>query len=119
MCQYKGASCRRKDYKRKLCKDHFVKYVRTLLRKTIRALYLGAEKAFGAIDHTGLGYVTQDAFLQSYVAQRVPLTSEEINEYFFLENVYKDGDRSLIYDKFKNLFFPHLTMAGDEPEKKI
>jgi len=119
MCQYKGASCRRKDYKRKLCKDHFVKYVRTLLRKTIRALYLGAEKAFGAIDHTGLGYVTQDAFLQSYVAQRVPLTSEEINDYFFLENVYKDGDRSLIYDKFKNLFFPHLTMAGDEPEKKI
>ena len=37
-------------------------------------------------------------------------------DFFYLTNIFKDG--GLVFDKFKAVFFPHLTMTGDEkPEK--
>ena len=39
--------------------------IRDRLRKELWYMFRGAEEAFGKLDFTGLGYVTEEAFLDS------------------------------------------------------
>ena len=45
-------------------------------------LYRNADLAFGLLDPEGLGYLTLDLFLNSYVTGRSKLTPEEITSFF-------------------------------------
>ena len=71
--------------------------------------------AFGLLDPEGIGYLTLDLFLNSYVTGRSKLTPEEITKFFELQNIFKQGTGRLTYAKFRELFFPHLTLAGEDP----
>jgi len=47
-------------------------------------MYRNPETAFGTLDPEGLGHLTLDLVLNSYVAGRCGLTPEEITAYFEL-----------------------------------
>ncbi len=73
-------------------------------------MYRGAEQAYGGLDFTGLGYITEEAFLQSNVVQtRLPYTREEIQMFFREFNLFSSSKKGLDFDDFKKNFFPHLV----------
>lgn len=45
-----------------------------VLRKVIRDLYRSNDKAYAALDFSGIGYVTEETFLQSLIIKRMPFT---------------------------------------------
>jgi hypothetical protein len=46
-------------------------------------MYSGSENAFGALDFSGLGYITEEAFLNSiFVKERQPFSVDEIKMFF-------------------------------------
>jgi hypothetical protein len=53
-----------------------------VLRKELRNLYQGAEKAYAAMDFTGKGFINEEAFLESFVMKRIAYSREEVKEYF-------------------------------------
>jgi hypothetical protein len=53
------------------------------LRKEIRNLYRGPDKAYAALDFTGVGYVTEQDFLNSLIIKRIPFSEEELKDFFF------------------------------------
>jgi hypothetical protein len=57
-----------------LCKLHFCKLIRIILAKELRKLYKSPQDAYGSIDFTGKGFITEQDFLQSLVIQRVKIT---------------------------------------------
>lgn len=46
---------------------------------------------------------------------RSNLTPEEITKFFELQNIFKAGKGRMPYVKFREMFFPHMTLAGDDP----
>ena len=115
LCQYKQQACPKKAYERMLCREHFCAFVRMKLRQTLCELYKSPEQAFGILDPEGLGHLTLELILNSYVVGRSNLTPEEITAYFELQNIFKDGSGKLACSKFRDLFFPHMTLAGEDP----
>ena len=67
------------------------------------------------LDPEGLGYLTLDSIIKSYVTGRSGLTPEEIKSFFDMLNIFKNGQGRLTYAKFRGLFFPHMTLSGDDP----
>lgn len=59
LCKNKGQiSCQNKIFdliSMPLCKHHFLKYLKVLIRKEFRNLYRHSDVAFGAMDKTGTG----------------------------------------------------------------
>jgi hypothetical protein len=52
-------------------------------------MYRTAEKAYGDIDFSGLGYISERAFLDSKIVKgRVPFTEDEIILYFRENNLF-------------------------------
>jgi hypothetical protein len=49
----------------RLCKTHFIAGVMRDMRKEIRNLYRGPDRAYAALDFTGVGHVTEKDFLES------------------------------------------------------
>ena len=79
-------------------------------------LYKEPYAAFGVMDHEGRGYLVLDDFRHGYVASRSGLSPEEITAFFTLQNSFpKERDTGLIFSKFRELFFPHMTLAGEDP----
>ena len=79
-------------------------------------MYKEPYAAFGVMDHEGRGYLVLDDFRTSYVASRSGLSPEEITAFFNLQNSFpKEKDSGLIFAKFRELFFPHMTLAGEDP----
>jgi hypothetical protein len=63
--------------------------IRDRLRKELWYMYRTAEAAYGDIDFSGLGYISEKAFLDSKVAKmRTPFTEEEIVLYFRENNLF-------------------------------
>ena len=63
--------------------------IRDRLRKELWYAYRSALRAFGDIDFTGIGYITEKAFLESKVVKmRVPFSEEEIKMYFREYNLF-------------------------------
>ena len=72
-------------------------------------MYSSAENAFGALDFTGLGYVTEEAFMESIIVkERQPYTKEQISLFFKDQNIFMKGQKGITFDNFKKIFFPHL-----------
>ena len=83
-------------------------------------MYKAPDHAFGLLDPTGFGYLTLDLILKSYLVGRSALSPGEITDFFALQNIFKNGEGQLHYDKFRELFFPHMTLSGeDRPDDTI
>ena len=54
-------------------------------------------------------------FLKSYISSRSGLSPEEVTIFFEMQNIFVKGEGRLIYSKFRELFFPHMTLAGEDP----
>ena len=55
-------------------------------------MYRSPDYAFGALDFSGLGYITEKAFLESHVVvDRVPYSKAQIREYFKENNLFSPG----------------------------
>lgn len=78
-----------------------------ILRKELRNIYRGADKAYASMDFTGVGYITEQDFLNSMFASKINFNKEELKDLFFLTNMFKDG---MNFDSFKKIFFPHLYL---------
>ena len=58
-----------------MSKLHGCRMIRDRVRKEMWCMYRNAEIAFTELDFSGLGYVTEKAFLNSYlVKNRIPYT---------------------------------------------
>lgn len=46
---------------------------------------------------------------------------DDIRAFFQLKNVFKDGEQGLSFQKFRQFFFPHVTISGFDlrPESKV
>ncbi len=77
------------------------------LRKELRNLYRGPDKAYATMDFTGIGSITEEDFLKSMVVKRMNFSTEELKDFFFLTNMFKNG---MNFDSFKKIFFPHLYL---------
>lgn len=76
-------------------------------RIELRNLYRGPDKAYSSMDFTGIGHITQQDVMNSLVVkQRLHFTVEELRDFFFLSNMFKEGGMN--FDTFKKNFFPHL-----------
>jgi hypothetical protein len=56
--------------------------IKLVLRKELRNIYRGCDKAYASMDFTGKGYINEEAFLGSLVMTRIPYTEEDVKEYF-------------------------------------
>lgn len=55
-------------------------------------MYRSPDYAFGALDFSGLGFITEHAFLNSHVVkERVPYSVAQIKEYFRENNLFNPG----------------------------
>lgn len=59
-----------------------------LMRREIRNAYRGPDRAYAALDFTGIGYITEKDFLNSIICSRLPYTQEEIKDFFFQTNAF-------------------------------
>jgi uncharacterized protein YneF (UPF0154 family) len=92
--------------------------VRDRLRHELYKMYKNAENAYAALDFTGLGYVAEDVFLNSYlVRERLPFSKDQVQEYFKSNNLFAAGTKGLDFDTFKKNFFPnHYLVAEDKDD---
>lgn len=75
-------------------------------------MYRSAENAFGELDFSGLGYVTEKSFLTSnLVKHRIPYSEAEIKMFFKEYNLFRKNSKGMLMDEFKKNFFPHLYLV--------
>lgn len=90
------------------------------MRKEIRNIYRGPDKAYAALDFSGVGYVTLQNFVDSIICKRLPFTEEEIRDFFFQTNAFAGNAQVLAggmnFDSFKKTFFPHLYQIQDDQQ---
>lgn len=55
----------------RMCKQHFISSIMKEIRREIRNLYRGADKAYAALDFTGVGQITEKDFLESIICKRL------------------------------------------------
>ncbi|CDW71437.1 ef-hand calcium-binding domain-containing protein 6 [Stylonychia lemnae] len=94
-----------------LCKRHFQSAIMTILRKELRNVYRGPDKAYASIDFTGIGSFNEIDFMNSMIVKKINVTPEELKDFFFLTNMFKSP---MNFDSFKKIFFPHLSMIQDD-----
>lgn len=129
-----------------LCKHHFIKYIKGMLRREFRNLYRHPDIAFGTLDSTGTGKVNMETFGKSQVWDRIQETlrkqvqkkkfdvgeneedgpnanlhlfnKKDIQQFMIIANIFdvKNGN-TMTYPVFKKQFFPNLCHAlADERE---
>ena len=77
-------------------------------------MYRQAEVAYSALDFSGLGYITMEAFLNCIIVKdRVPFSEEQIRLYFKEYNLFPDGKPGIDFDNFKKNFFPQHYLVQD------
>jgi hypothetical protein len=54
-----SSPCRRRAYRKDKCKQHFISTMMKDMRKEIRNLYRAADRAYAALDFSGMGYITE------------------------------------------------------------
>ena len=80
-------------------------------------MYRGADQAYGDLDFSGLGYITEKAFLESkFVKTRLKYTQDEIKLYFKEYNLFQSNSQGMNADDFKKNFFPHLYLVQEEAD---
>lgn len=79
-------------------------------------MYSNAECAFNALDFSGLGFVTKQAFLESIIIkQKVHFTEDQFNAFFNGYNLFLEGD-GISLDTFKKIFFPQLYLVQEDKD---
>lgn len=77
-------------------------------------MYRSAELAYADLDFSGLGYISEQAFLECKVVQhRIPYSKEEIQMFFREYNLYNSSSPGLVFDNFKKTFFAHLYLVQE------
>lgn len=77
-------------------------------------MYRNAEEAYAALDYTGTGHITKEAFMKNQiVSMRIPYTAEQMQLYFIEYNLFGKNSPGLDFDMFKKNIFPHLYLVGD------
>jgi hypothetical protein len=77
-------------------------------------MYRNAEYAYNTLDFTGLGYITENDFMNSIIVKdRIPFTSDQIKVFFQENNLFTAGSNGISFDSFKKNFFPHLYLVQD------
>ena len=78
----------------------------SLMRKELKNTYRGPDKAYGSMDYTGRGFISQDDFLSSMVCTRIPYSREDLIEFFKQNNLFSSENEGITFDMFKKTFFP-------------
>jgi len=77
-------------------------------------MYRNAEYAYNTLDFTGLGYITENDFMNNIIVKdRIPFTSDQIKVFFQENNLFTRGSNGISFDSFKKNFFPHLYLVQD------
>jgi hypothetical protein len=80
-------------------------------------MYRSAEAAYACFDFSGLGYITEDAFLNhKLVKGRIPFSESDIKNFFLDQNLFNRHKKGLEFDSFKKYFFPHLYLVQEDPD---
>lgn len=80
-------------------------------------MFRSAEVAYASFDFSGLGYITEEAFLNhKLIKGRVPHTETEIKLFFRDQNIFSKQKEGLEFDGFKKYFFPHLYLVQADPD---
>lgn len=75
-------------------------------------MYECSEMAYGALDFSGLGYITQESFLNSIIVkERIPFTVDQIKLFFADNNLFAIDSPGINFDSFKKMFFPQLYIV--------
>jgi len=75
-------------------------------------MYRSAEVAYAALDFTGLGYITEQAFMNCIIVkERLPFSTDQIKLYFKEYNLFPMNKKGIDFDNFKKNFFPHLYLV--------
>ena len=91
--------------------------IRDVLRKELKRMYGNAECAYNAIDFSGLGFITKDAFLNSIVVkQKVHFSMEEFQTFFNGYNMFTENEGGISLDTFKKIFFPQLYLVQEDKD---
>lgn len=94
-----------------------IREIRDKIRKELRYMFRSAEMAYASFDFTGLGYITEEAFLtHKFVKSRIPFTEEEIKLFLRDQNIFNAQKQGLEFDSFKKYFFPHLYLVQADPD---
>eukprot|EP00347_Sterkiella_histriomuscorum_P012608 403367915 len=107
--------CKKRTFRRDFCKKHFQNQLLLILRKELRNVYRGPDKAYASMDFTGIGSIQEEDFLNSMIVKKVDISLEEFKDFFFLTNMFKSSNNGngMNFDSFKKIFFPHLSMIQD------
>lgn len=123
ICEYSGpVRCTHEIYNKvtpPLCKHHFMKFIRGLLRREFRNLYRHPDMAFGALDMTGIGRVDLTTLLESLVCKNIQkqrnsfggadykVSKHDLKQYLESSNIFETAlNNTLGYQVFKKNFFP-------------
>lgn len=70
-----------------LCKKHFQASILSMMRKELRNVYRGPDKAYASMDFTGVGHITEGDFTSSLTIKNLELSEEEMRDFLFLSNM--------------------------------
>jgi hypothetical protein len=79
-------------------------------------MYRSTEIAFGDLDFSGLGYVSQKAFLSSKFVTSLNFPNDHLELYFKEYNLFPSNTPGMNIDDFKKNFFPQLYLVQEEPD---
>ena len=89
--------------------------IRDRIRHELRRMYKSSEEAYASLDFTGLGFISEQAFLESQIVKkRIPYSVEQVKMFFNDSNLFSGKDHGISFDTFKKIFFPQFYHA---PEK--
>lgn len=58
------------------------------MKKELRNIFRGPDKAYASMDFYGRGYITEEDFLNSIVISRIPFAKEDVQEFFKQFNIF-------------------------------
>lgn len=91
--------------------------VRDKLRKELKSTYHSTEGAYAAFDFSGLGYITEEMFLNhQLVVGRIPFTVDEIKTFFREYNLFSSAKPGIDFDSFKKFFFPQHYLVQEDAD---
>ena len=65
MQMFEEANKIERSYNKNMKKQFLCRQIRDRLRKEFHAMYRNAEDAYAALDYTGKGYITEQAFMSN------------------------------------------------------
>jgi hypothetical protein len=87
------------------------------MRKEMRNMFRSAEAAYASFDFSGLGFITEDAFINhNMVKGRIPFSESEVRSFLVDQNIFSRHREGLDFDSFKKYFFSQLYLVQEDPD---